>query len=495
MPPVESDIRSQDLRGADKDARLQFPGLINRALLKSSDLEALSTQRAEEFAARLAVSLDETKYDQLNQQLRSDYAVDPVPIRGIYQVKSCLDAFSPKYITREQSALVNCFLLGVAAERSAVADALGKDGADLISEGLVLGLFVERSEGKLSLNRLVLTSHKLIDGSICYHFTDTPVRLLAEGDRVPLPRVYLELDSYFLNAKLQSLSPLRGVVTEYGSGSGIQLITLLKLNPEIETAIGLEIDARARNVSNFNASLNGVKDRYAVTSLPEQLLSLLDSRPVRLAVSNPPFIPAPSSVEVPGEQVPLDFRAVFPVEGWGGEDGLHHTSSFLRMMSPLIDREEGEIIVLSQFLVREDNSFLAQTAASDAGFAHARIDAFPCGPSNLKLNLTPREWAEYLSGVTRKDMPLISSTALAAVEREAIAMFERVGAIQIQSGLLIASHHEVRADLAAEKALIRLESEMNLATYGFQREVPPLVETIQRWMDSDKRFLGTQFRL
>lgn len=126
-----------------------------------------------------------------------------------------------------------------------------------------------------------------------------------------------------------------------GSGLGLQLITLLKLNPALEFAVGVELDARARNVSRFNLALNGVEQRATIVEEGKGLESALNGRKLTLGFSNPPFVAAPrESLAMTATQcwrVHRFSRSGFPLAGWGGHDGLRVTREFVQHSRTILE--------------------------------------------------------------------------------------------------------------------------------------------------------------
>jgi hypothetical protein len=153
-----------------------------------------------------------------------------------------------------------------------------------------------------------------------------------------------------------------------GSGSGIQLIAALKLFPSLRKMVGFEKDRRAINVSKFNAYLNGVGDRVAIVGNESELKAAIeaDGNQVDFALSNPPFMPIPESIDIDPEDVQIlsnakafrivdkesapkiSLREMWPMSGWGGADGLTVFRPMLEILFPIL-KPSGRIIAYGQF--------------------------------------------------------------------------------------------------------------------------------------------------
>ena len=57
----------------------------------------------------------------------------------------------------------------------------------------------------------------------------------------------------------------------------------------------MERDRRALHVSQFNAALNRVDEKFVVVQTADALARALDGQPIAFAISNPPFIAMPAS--------------------------------------------------------------------------------------------------------------------------------------------------------------------------------------------------------
>jgi methylase of polypeptide subunit release factors len=211
------------------------------------------------------------------------------------------------------------------------------------------------------MNELSLFSRTLRNGDVVHVFADTPPHF---ETRAATQRVYAGADSYELMERVSTLDPVSGYCVEMGSGSGIQLIALLKQHPAITKAIGMECDRRAMHVSLFNAALNGVDDTLVIVNDHEGVRRALDQHPISFAMSNPPFLAVPTWIDIEMEDRPAlsglmdvretehgcqgDLRTLFPRAGWGGADGLAVTRTFVDALFPML-AAGSQMVIYSQF--------------------------------------------------------------------------------------------------------------------------------------------------
>ncbi len=352
---------------------LIFPGAplaadVPPAPADERDFSALAAPSAEGLAGDLRRILEDLNFDGANQAMRrtlapGDYELSPYPVQR-RDLASALRALpANETFTARQKDAIDFFLLGDSVSPETLGRIFG-DAAARIDDFRAAGLIASDADGRLRLNDLTLSSKALPNGEIIYILADTP--RAAASYRSPI-RVYVAEDSYILMDRLQALTGVQGAVAETGSGSGIQLINVLKMFPGVSRAAGLEIDARARNVSRFNALLNGVGDRMAIYATPEALSDGLAGEKITLAFSNPPFIPIPEFAEVPraaaeavqdripvlvdpagGPTARVNLRDMWIRAGWGGTDGLTVTGLFLDILAPLM-APNGRIVIYSTF--------------------------------------------------------------------------------------------------------------------------------------------------
>jgi hypothetical protein len=354
--------------------------IVNRWNAGLNDEEELPRISAEgkDLADTLRAVLEEVDFDRLNRELQrevfgGDYSRAPYPVSGLgidpstirERLELCVQGVDPK-MTRRQKYSFEFLMLSESLQREELETVFGGERRDRIPDFIDTGLFAETGDGRSRMNGLFLLSKSLMREN-----TEKIIYILADSMLYDHPehyRVYLGLDSYELLNKLQDLDEPSGTGIDMGSGSGIQLVGALKLFPEIKRMVGYEKDRKAISVSRFNAYLNSVGDRTSIVENAEELMASLRSsgNQADFAVSNPPFMPVPESLEVePGDvsilsraealhiigkeerpQIPL--RNMWPASGWGGADGLSVLKPMLEVLFPLI-RREGKIIVYAEF--------------------------------------------------------------------------------------------------------------------------------------------------
>lgn len=130
---------------------------------------------------------------------------------------------------------------------------------------------------------------------------------------------------------------------DFGSGTGIQSFTLMKLFPKLQM-IGVEIDAHSMKLAAFSAEINGMKDRFIQlnNARPENLTKYLKGKKADFAISNPPFNIVPPSLS--------DFTAF----GGGGIHGLEITKLFLKQSEKNVKRG-GAVYFYSQLSQNKAN--------------------------------------------------------------------------------------------------------------------------------------------
>jgi hypothetical protein len=256
-------------------------------------------------------------------------------------VKSSGNESDRRFAKRIQLAF-RFLMFGEAIDRVALADLFGAERREWIDVAIHVGLFAPDGPNQFRMNGLSIYSRRLPGGDGLYLLADTPSHF---NTKVGPLRVYAGADSYELMLRVSAGDPIRDYAVEMGAGSGIQLITALKKHPGIVKAIGVERDHRALHVSLFNAALNQVADRFMVVSDAEQLRERLGHHEVAFAMSNPPFLALPSSVETPDGAL-IDVKTAFPQAGWGGEDGLELTRQFIEVFRSV---GASSVVIYSQF--------------------------------------------------------------------------------------------------------------------------------------------------
>ncbi len=141
-----------------------------------------------------------------------------------------------------------------------------------------------------------------------YPFMDFYLRI-KPGVFIPRPETEILVEK-----AIELLKDKVGIVIDVGVGSGAIAIALARFCPHI-TVIGIDIDAKAVDLSRENAKLNGVDDR--VTIVKGDLLNLPLPQPIAI-VSNPPYIPT-SQIPFLPEEV-RQYEPLISLDG--GEDGL-----------------------------------------------------------------------------------------------------------------------------------------------------------------------------
>jgi hypothetical protein len=357
------------------------------ALLNGSgDLEGLSTSKARDLARTLAEVLEEVEFDRLNRELQQklfgrNYDIAPYPFHspperaGVdrFIVRRALESYVQGFglkMTMRQKHGFEFFMFAESLRREELELLFGELRRDRIDDFLNSGLFVQTDDQRFRMNGLSILSKRLgrenDSGKVIYILADSLYRVGPEQDR--LERVYVGSDSYDLVNKQQNLDWLSGTGIDMGSGSGIQLIAALKLFPSLRKMVGFEKDRRAINVSKFNAYLNGVGDRVAIVGNESELKAAIeaDGNQVDFALSNPPFMPIPESIDIDPEDVQIlsnakafrivdkesapkiSLREMWPMSGWGGADGLTVFRPMLEILFPIL-KPSGRIIAYGQF--------------------------------------------------------------------------------------------------------------------------------------------------
>jgi hypothetical protein len=341
------------------------------------DLPLLASPRGQGLAKALRAILREVHFDQVNRDLRlprygGDYDIRPFPLPtspvDMHEMKLRLRGAVKASRHSEEALLARriqrafaLLMFGQALPRDAVEELFGNARAGVIDDAFAIGLFVQAEGRAIRTNGLSLFSHTLANGEVVHLFADTPPHF---ETRAAAPRVYAGADSYELMGRVSATAAVSGCCVEMGSGSGIQLVAALKQHPAIVKAIGRERDRRAVHVSRFNAALNGVDEKLVVVETDEALAGALDGHAITFAMTNPPFIAMPAWIDLDEEDcAPLrglidiretahgcqgDLRALFPEAGWGGDDGLAVTKTFIDDLFPFL-ADNSRMVIYSQF--------------------------------------------------------------------------------------------------------------------------------------------------
>jgi release factor glutamine methyltransferase len=146
----------------------------------------------------------------------------------------------------------------------------------------------------------------------------------------PETEIVVEAALECLDAAERAEVPGPPIVVDVGTGSGCLAVSLAVARPAV-TVVATDISQAALSVAARNAARHGVGDRILFRQA-----SLLDGvdGPVRLIVSNPPYI---STRDIPG--LAPEVRSWEPLEALdGGEDGLDVVRALLadapRVLAP-----------------------------------------------------------------------------------------------------------------------------------------------------------------
>lgn len=359
------------------------------------------------IAHDLRAFLDKINFDEANRTVHYEfYGIDTIydahtsslehmrRVIDLYQEKGgVFDLHQEGRIDERQALALRFFMYG---------DWLSGKEADTLfsSESLVLrnlsrvGAVEKKTKGYQTfyrLNNLSLVSHKLPNDEVMYLFVDLPQRYRQDVSAEPTAQI--SSTSYILLNRLQKGfqdgDKYSGVVADFGAGTGIQAIALLKLYPDIQEAIALDIDPHSMNLNRFNAMLNGVEDRIQVVdnSNPQNFTNALAGRQLDLAVSNPPF-----------NTVPHEYSDLFTDFGDGGDHGIDITKLFFDQALPVLrppegGRRGGQFIFYSVLAESSPGDFFVSQHLADEGYRGVRL-------SYERLDLDRLDYSRD-SGVTK----------------------------------------------------------------------------------------------
>jgi methylase of polypeptide subunit release factors len=421
----------------------------------NEDLPELGTKRAVALAESLNEALRKLKFDELNEISRADYACSPFAATARLSFAKTIDDLEGTHLSKREADALRFFALGRPLSIEQLRHVLGKDCDGIIEVGISLGLFSISPSKMIALNELLLASRKCGE-TVIHFFADIPPH---HNPLAGIQRVYAEIDSYFLNAKLQSLSGISGVVAEAGSGSGVQLITLLALNSEITEAIGIECDARARNVSKFNAAMNLMGDRFTIVQDESGLSAALAGRKLSFACSNPPFLACPAVVKVLGSDQQIQVKALFNRAGWGGDDGLEVTKYFLQILEPHM-AQNSETVIYSQFGGDMLYPTTIQRLERECSDAKGAFEFFPReGSGAYTFHLRASDWAAVLSATLAQEHPDIPERTITDVDFGIMKSLREQGIEKLHSGIVTLTRGVspvVHGDLAKQESALDL---------------------------------------
>ncbi|OVE78321.1 hypothetical protein BVX98_00490, partial [bacterium F11] len=328
---------------------------------QSEDLKDLKTdpEKTKKVASILKGVLDEIRFDEYNQLLRDpekqgDYHASPLARHDVVRDDEVVYEELRKMSFEERPDDKNLrrvyyafglLVFGDTLTRVELDELLGVTSESVIQDFMDVGIIVHTGFNKYETNGLSLVSRELLNKEVIYTFVDTPpttkIRPSLSG------RVYAGSDSIQLLNYLQQGHPFSGIGIDFGAGQGIQSIGILKTYSAVDAMILYEIDARARNVSFFNAHLNGCEKKIIIAKDKSDIRDALKKQQVDRAsfgVSNPPFNPIPEKIQTfLGE---LDLRNKFFKAGWGGTDGLFVIREFMDLASHFI-KDGGPFVLYS----------------------------------------------------------------------------------------------------------------------------------------------------
>lgn len=426
---------------------------IQRKILQ--DCSLLPTQRGRELAEMLREILLALDYDTCNEMMRADYAASPLPLNSYAQIKYDINSLGQRLFDAEQINALRFFLLGEELSCEEFKGVIGARADAFLEAGVELGLLI-RFGDKVSMNGFAVASRRQLQSgsNVCsevlFVLADIPAYYKVGQYR---QRVYSGVDSYLTNGRLIALGDVYGKVGEAGSGSGMQLISLLRRNSGIVKAIGLEIDERARNASVFNSYLNEVSDRFFVTGDPEEFRMATGKGRLSLAFSNPPFIALPAQVMIGSDEVArlpedvlllrsgyslaVNMRQLYLRAGWGGEDGLAVTKDFISLLLPLL-ANDGRLVIFSQFagdLHRPSKLYEMMDKFSGVTCQFEKL-------SDRVFNITRQEWAEIVARIVASDHPDFQGSCLIRrLQNETNEMLASQGIEMMHGGFLVAMNN------------------------------------------------------
>lgn len=337
------------------------------------------------MARQLTAFLDEMHFDPINQWVHArEYGETPIYDTELTAREASARLTGLKEAGAKQKNALLFFMYGQGLSGAELTD-LFSNHPQLFTQMKAMHLITAEPLSPLvenpgpdqlryRLNDLSLASQRLPNGETLYLFVDLPARLQSH----PTGETGAQLSgtSYQLLHQLMRDyihgKDYSGVAADFGAGTGIQALALLKMYPQIKTAISLEIDGRSMNLNRFNALLNGVADRVEVVDNadPKNFTMALGGRQLDLAVSNPPF-----------NTVPHEYEGKITDFGYGGDYGIDITQLFLKQAVPVM-KKNAEFIFYS---------FLAEDGKNHYYISKFLQDSFR-GLSVYFYNLNPGEF-------------------------------------------------------------------------------------------------------
>jgi methylase of polypeptide subunit release factors len=304
---------------------------------------------------KLGRFLDQVNFDDVNRKLHpGTYGVEPIYDTDLSRGTVLNRLEKNRELTQQQKLAIGFLMYGETLSPQDAKVIFGKH-PKLFSQLQELNLIVAEQVGddiRYRLNDLTLTSHRLPNGETMYLFAEIPAKwrsLKRSGE----PTAQISSTSYFLLHRLEKEYKdgvkYSGVAADFGAGTGIQAIALLKMYPQLSEVIALDIDKPSMNLNRLNGMMNGVSDRMKVIDNMDtkNLARELNGRKLDLAVSNPPFNITPKGYE----QYLGDF-------GNGGEHGIDVTKIFFDQAIPEL-KSGAKFIFYSQLARNEKREFFA----------------------------------------------------------------------------------------------------------------------------------------
>lgn len=262
-------------------------------------------------------------------------------------------------LSPQQKLALRFFVLGESLNREEI-NVVFKNHPQLFQQLSKLQLLKGDKE-YARLNNVTVWAHRLPNGKSLYAFADLPIQNVDSRQEQPTAqiagtslRLLERIEEDQRRGKTHS-----GLVTDFGSGTGIQALALLVMHSGIEMVYGLDIDEHSLNLSRWNAMLNEVGERFQALDNHDlqNLARTLNGRKLSFAVSNPPY-----------NVVPEKYSKEFTDFGDGGPHGIAVTQIFLDQALPLLNGG-AEFILYSQ-LARSDETenhpfFLSQAIFAD----------------------------------------------------------------------------------------------------------------------------------
>ena len=209
----------------------------------------------------------------------------------------------------------------------------------LISAMKRLNLLIENEDATYRLNDLSIAAFDLNEKErkeVVYILVDLPQQFSPtnrETDTQIACSTIVLIDD--LRQQLAEGMEYEGIGVDFGSGTGVQSIAILKMFPKVDFIIAAEINANSMNLASFNIWLNGVHDnryvpidnsiynKYGINPISEVLG---DGKKLNFVVTNPPINLVPDSLE-----------KKFTPFGFGGADGSLIIREFFEQALPLLD--------------------------------------------------------------------------------------------------------------------------------------------------------------